>query len=154
MIMDLEQYKQVISDAIKGETEARQFYEKIAEKIKDDYLKEIFEKFALEEAKHEKILSHILNQEKMEASFFNFDKDFKVAESIEMPEVNEDMNLKDAIAIAVKNEELAMKKYTALAENCDDGKLKAVFLDLAAMERDHKFKMEKNFVDVAYPEVW
>ncbi len=90
----------------------------------------------------------------MEASFFNFDKDFKVAESIEMPEVNEDMNLKDAIAIAVKNEELAMKKYTALAENCDDGKLKAVFLDLAAMERDHKFKMEKNFVDVAYPEVW
>ncbi|RLC21845.1 MAG: rubrerythrin [Deltaproteobacteria bacterium] len=152
--MDLEQYKQVISDAIKGETEARQFYEKIAEKIKDDYLKEIFEKFALEEAKHEKILSHILNQEKMEASFFNFDKDFKVAESIEMPEVNEDMNLKDAIAIAVKNEELAMKKYTALAENCDDGKLKAVFLDLAAMERDHKFKMEKNFVDVAYPEVW
>ena len=154
MIMDLEQYKQVISDAIKGETEARQFYEKIAEKIKDDYLKEIFEKFALEEAKHEKILSHILNQEKMEASFFNFDKDFKVAESIEMPEVNKDMNLKDAIAIAVKNEELAMKKYTALAENCDDGKLKAVFLDLAAMERDHKFKMEKNFVDVAYPEVW
>ncbi len=154
MIMDLEQYKQVISDAIKGETEARQFYEKIAEKIKDDYLKELFEKFALEEAKHEKILSHILNQEKMEASFFNFDKDFKVAESIEMPEVNEDMNLKDAIAIAVKNEELAMKKYTALAENCDDGKLKAVFLDLAAMERDHKFKMEKNFVDVAYPEVW
>lgn len=154
MIMDLEQYKQVISDAIKGETEARQFYEKIAEKIKDDYLKELFEKFALEEAKHEKILSHILTQEKMEASFFNFDKDFKVAESIEMPEVNEDMNLKDAIAIAVKNEELAMKKYTALAENCDDGKLKAVFLDLAAMERDHKFKMEKNFVDVAYPEVW
>ena len=152
--MDLAKYKQVILDAIKGEIEAKEFYEKIAKRIKDTYLKEIFEKFAKEEAKHEKILSAVLNQEKMDNSFFNFDKDFKVAESIGMPEVNEDMNLKDAIGIAMKNEELAMKKYTALAQNCDDKKLKAVFLDLAAMERNHKFKMEKSFVDVAYPEVW
>ena len=152
--MDLEKYKQVISDAIKGEIEAKEFYEKVGKRIKDAYLKEIFEKFAKEEAKHEKILSAVLSQEKMGNSFFNFDKDFKVAESIEMPEVNEDMNLKDAIGIAMKNEELAMRKYTALAQNCDDKKLKAVFLDLAAMERNHKFKMEKNFVDVAYPEVW
>ena len=152
--MDLEKYRQVISDAIQNEIEAKQFYEKIAERIKDDYLKETFEKFALEEAKHEKILSGILSREKMDSSFFNFEKDFKVAESIEMPEVNKDMNLKDAIGIAMKNEELAMKKYTALADNCDDEKLKTVSLDLAAMERDHKFKMEKNFVDVAYPEVW
>ena len=84
--MDLERYKQVISDAIKGEIEAKQFYKKIG--------------------------------------------------------------------IAMKNEELAMKKYTALAENCDDPQLKKVFLDLASMERDHKFKMENSFVDVAYPEVW
>ncbi len=154
MIMDLAKYKQVILDAIKGEIEAKEFYEKIAKRIKDTYLKEIFEKFAKEEAKHEKILLAVLNQEKMDNSFFNFEKDFKVAESIGMPEVNEDMNLKDAIGIAMKNEELAMKKYTALAQNCDDKKLKAVFLDLAAMERNHKFKMEKSFVDVAYPEVW
>lgn len=152
--MDLEQYKQVISDAVKAEIEAKEFYEKIAARIKDDYLKEIFEKFAKEEAKHETMLSHILTQEKMESSFFNFDKDFKVAESIEMPEVSDDMNLKDAIGIAMKNEELAMKKYMALAENCDDEKLKSVFSDLAAMERNHKFKMEESFVDVAYPEVW
>lgn len=64
------------------------------------------------------------------------------------------MNLKDAIGIAMKNEEIAMKQYMALSENCSDKKLKAIFLDLAAMEREHKFKIEKNFVDVAYPEVW
>jgi len=152
--MDLEKYKQVISDAIQGEIEAKKFYEKISKKIKDDYLKELFEIFAREEKKHEQILTRILSQEKMDNSFFNFNKDFKVAESFEMPEVNEDMNLKDAIGIAVKNEEIAMKQYTTLAENCDDEALKAIFLDLAAMERNHKFKMEKSFVDVAYPEVW
>ncbi len=152
--MDLERYKQVISDAIKGEIEAKEFYEKVALRIKEPFLMELFEKFAKEEAKHEKILTAILNKEKMDTSFFNFEKDFKVSETIDMPEVNDDMDLKGAIGIAMKNEELAMKRYTALADNCDDPQLKKVFLDLAAMERDHKFKMENSFVDVAYPEVW
>ena len=152
--MDLEHYKQVISDAIKGEIEAKEFYQKVAIKIKDTFLTELFEKFAKEEAKHEKILTAILDKKKMDASFFNFEKDFKVSETIEMPEVNDNMDLKNAIGIAMKNEELAMKKYTTLADNCDDPQLKKVFLDLASMERDHKFKMENKFVDVAYPEVW
>ncbi len=152
--MDLGKYKQVISDAVKAEIEAKEFYEKVSQRVKDTFLAELFEKFAREEAKHETILTAILNKEKMDTSFFNFEKDFKVSETIEMPKVNEEMDLKAAIGIAMKNEELAMKNYTALAENCDDKQLKKVFLDLASMERDHKFKMENSFVDVAYPEVW
>ncbi len=152
--MDLEQYKQAISDAIQGEIAARTFYEDVSHGLKDDYLKGIFQEFAKEEGKHEVILTKILNQENITASHFNCDKDFKVAETIEMPEVTPQMDLKNAIGLAMKNEELAMKKYTALAENCEDPELKLVFQDLASMERDHKFKMEQNFVDVAYPEVW
>jgi erythrin-vacuolar iron transport family protein len=152
--MDLEKYKQAISEAIQGEIDAKHFYEKVAARIKDANLAELFAKFAKEEDKHEKILTSILNQEKLGKTFFDFDKDYKVAETVEMPEVNDDMDLKGAVGIAMKNEELAMKKYEALAANCDDKELKAVFMDLAAMERSHKFKMEKTFVDVAYPEVW
>lgn len=152
--MDLEKYKAVISDAIQSEIEAKQFYAQVSERIKDSYLKELFAGFSQEEAKHEKMLTTILNQEKLEHRHFNFDKDFKVAESYAMPEVNDDMNLKDAIGLAMKNEEAAMQKYTNLAENCEDPALKAVFFDLAAMEREHKSKMEASFLDVAYPEVW
>lgn len=152
--MDLEKYKQVILEAIQGEIDAKHFYEKVAARIKNANFAELFEKFAKEEDKHEKILTSILNQEKLGKTFFNFEKDYKVAETIEMPEVNDDMDFKGAIGIAMKNEEQAMKKYEALAENCDDKELKAVFMDLAAMERSHKFKMETTFVDVAYPEVW
>ena len=152
--MDLEKYKQAISDAINSEIEAKNFYEKVAERIKDNQFKELFQKLAKEEAKHEKILTNVLSQGKMDISYFNFTKDYKVSETIEMPDVNENMDLKAAIGIAMKNEELAMKKYMALAENCEDKELKTVFLDLAAMERSHKFKMETTFVDVAYPEVW
>ncbi|MCP3943292.1 MAG: ferritin family protein [Desulfobacteraceae bacterium] len=152
--MDLEKYKQVVSDAVKSEIEAKQFYEKIAHRVKNAFLTQLFEKFAREEAKHEIILTAILDKEQIDTSFFNFKKDFKISETIKMPEVNDDMDLKAAIGIAMKNEEFAMKKYTALAENCNDPQLKKVFLDLAAMERDHKFKMENSFIDVAYPENW
>ncbi len=152
--MDLDQYKQAISDAIQSEIDARIFYEKIAKGIKDAFLKETFENFAKEEGKHEQILTGILKQEKITTTHFNCDKDFKVAETIKMPEVTPDMDLKNAIGLAMKNEEIAMKKYSELADNCEDAQLKKIFQDLAAMERDHKFKMEKNFVDVAYPEVW
>ncbi len=152
--MDIETYKQVISDAIKGEVEAKEFYEKVAERIKDNSLSELFKGFAREEASHENILTGILNQGKIQLAFFDFEKDYSVAETIEMPTVNENMDLKGAIGIAMKNEEAAMKKYMALAENCNDGQLKKVFQDLAAMERGHKFKMEERFVDVAYPEIW
>jgi len=152
--MDLQEYRKVIENAIQAEIEAKEFYEKVAKGVKDDYLKELFSKFAVEEKKHERILTDVLNKQQMEASYFNFEKDFHVAETIDMPGVNEDLNLKDAIGIAMKNEELAMKNYSALAENCEDEKLRAVFLDLSAMERQHKFKLEESFVDVAYPEVW
>ena len=152
--MDLEQYKQVISEAIQSEIDARTFYEEVSRGIKDTYLSELFLNFAKEEGKHEQILTRVLNQEKVTTAHFNCDKDFKVAETVEMPQVTPDMDLKNAIALAMKNEEIAMKKYTALAENCEDPELRQVFLDLASMERDHKFKMEESFVDVAYPEIW
>ena len=152
--MDKDNYRQVISDAIQNEIAAREFYENVSARIKDDFLKELFSGFAKEEKKHETILTGILKQGKMNLTYFDFDKDFQVAETIDMPEVTAEMNLKDAIGIAMKNEEIAMKQYLALAENCSDADLKAVFLDLASMERGHKNMMEEKFVDVAYPEVW
>ena len=85
---------------------------------------------------------------------FNGTKDFKISETIALPEVSSNMNLKDAIGLAMKNEEIAMQKYQTLAANCDDPELKTVFNSLAAMEKDHKFKMEESFVNVAYPEIW
>jgi len=152
--MDLDKYREVISNAIQAEIAAKTFYENVGEWIRDAYLKELFGQLAAEEANHERLLSDILNKEQVGKTYFNFEKDFQVAETIDMPEVTDDLNLKDAIGIAMKNEEVAMKNYTALAENCEDEQLKAVFLDLAAMERSHKFKMEKSFLDVGYPEAW
>ena len=152
--MDAELYKKVIKDAIAGEIEAKEFYLNISKRIKDAYLKELFQGFSKEEAVHEKILNALLNKGQIKASTFDGKKDFKISETVSLPEVSENMNLKDAISLAMKNEEIAMQKYETLAANCDDTELKSVFKSLSSMEKDHKFKMEESFVNVAYPEIW
>lgn len=114
----------------------------------------MFAGFSKEEATHEKILTALLEKGKIKTTTFNGTRDFKVSETVALPEVSVEMNLKDAISIAMKNEEIAMQKYENLAANCDDAELQSVFNSLASMERDHKYKMEDSFVKVAYPEVW
>ena len=152
--MEAEHYKTVIKEAIKSEIEAKEFYLKISERIKDASLKELFEGFSREEGHHEKILTALLEKGKIKTTTFKGTQDFKLSETIDMPEVSENMDLKSAISLAMKNEEIAMQKYQQLARNADDPELKSVFNGLAAMEKDHKFKMETSFVNIAYPEVW
>ena len=151
--MNFDQYKEIIEFAISNEIEAQEFYDAAANKINDPYLKKMFKKFAEDEKGHEKILKGILSKDTID-QYFDESTDYKVAETVDKPTLSTDMKPADAIALAMKNEEEAMKQYTDLAETCLDTTKKEVFLDLAAMERGHKLKMEKAFVDIGYPEVW
>jgi len=151
--MNLNQYKEIIEFAIAGEIEAQEFYKDAANKVSVPYLKDMFEKFAKEEKGHEKILKGILSKDTIN-QYFKESTDYKVAETVEKPKLSTDMKPADAIALAMKNEEEAMKQYTDLAEACLDPSQKKVFLDLAAMERGHKLIMEKAFVDIGYAELW
>ena len=152
--MNIEQYQEVIRSAIAGEISAKNFYLDVSLKIKDDNLKELFAGFAKEEQGHEDLLTGLLDKGKIIEGTFDGKSDYKVSETIPMPEVTDDMDLKAAIGLAMKNEQAAMEKYQALANNCTDSELAKVFSSLAAMETDHKFKLEESFVNVAYPEVW
>ena len=151
--MNLDQYKEIIEFAIAGEIEAQEFYKDAANKVSVPYLKDMFEKFAKEEKGHEKILKGILVKDTIN-QYFKESTDYKIAETVEKPKLSTDMKPADAIALAMKNEEEAMKQYTDLAEACLDPSQKKVFLDLAAMERGHKLIMEKAFVDIGYAELW
>jgi len=151
--MDLTDYKKIIAFAIENEIEAQQFYADAAKKVEDPYLSKMFTDFAEEEKQHRQILSGIQSREAI-GQYFKETRDYKVAETIDKPKLSIDMRPAEAIALAMKNEEDAMKLYSDLADGCSDEETKKVFLDLAAMERGHKFKMEKAFVDIGYPEVW
>lgn len=151
--MELNEYTEVIQYAINLEIEAEIFYNKIAEKVTDSHLKEMFTEFAEEEGKHREILSHLMVNKKA-GSYFKKSSDYGISKTVEKPEITENMTLADAFAIAMKNEENAMKMYQKLAKDCSNADMKKVFEDLAAMEKGHKYKMETSYTEVAYPEAW
>ena len=151
--MKLSEYKDIIMQAIANEVEARKFYDNAASTLKDPHLKKLFASLAEEEKKHRDILTKIYTGNTMDR-YFSESRDYKVAETVDEPELSMAMKPADAFALAMKKEEAAMKQYTDMAEMCDDDNKRQVFLDLAAMERDHKLKMESAFIDIGYPEVW
>ena len=151
--MNLSEYKEIIKQAIANEVEARKFYDDAANTLKDPYLKKLFAGLAEEEKKHRDILTKIYTSNTMDR-YFSESRDYKVAETVDEPQLSMEMKPADAFALAMKKEEAAMKQYTEMAGMCDDDGKRQVFLDLAAMERDHKLKMESAFIDIGYPEVW
>ena len=152
--MDKSAYQQILDAAIQGEIEAYRFYQQVAEKVADRFLKEMFLEFAGEEQKHRQILEGFRKRSDMAIHFAQV-PDYHVSETVEVSEtLSMEMKPADAIALAMKKEERAMRHYTQLAEACDDEAQQKVFLELAAMERGHKARMENAFVDIGYPEVW
>ena len=127
--MQLTEYKEVLKFAIANEIEAQKFYRDAADRVQDPHLKEMFAGFAVEEKRHEEILTGIIAHDAI-GQYFNENKDFKVAETVEKPKLSTDMKPADAIALAMKNEEEAMRQYLALADACADAAKKQVFLDL------------------------
>jgi len=151
--MDMQTYKKIVEQAINEEVVASIFYQDASNKVEDPYLKKMFAQLAEDERGHKRILEKILTSDSIK-QYFKDSVDFKVSETVDKPALTTKMKPADAIALAMKNEEYAMRQYQQMADVCDDSEKKRVFEDLAAMERGHKQKMEKAFVDIGYPEVW
>ena len=60
----------------------------------------------------------------------------------------------DAIALAMKKEEEAVKFYQGMAAVSQDEEIKGKFEYLAGMELIHKNRLENVFVEIGYPEVF
>jgi rubrerythrin len=146
-------YNDILELAITAEIEAAQFYREVSRKTGSHFLRELFLTFSEEEQKHRRILENFRDDPSLEIAFEKV-PDFHVSETVETPALSIDLKPADAIALAMKKEEAAMRQYSLMAEAAADPKQKELFLELAAMERGHKAKMEQAFVDIGYPEVW
>ncbi len=146
-------YLEILDRAIDSEIEAARFYSDVAAATANSYLQDLFTAFSKEEQKHRRILEGFRSDPTTVISFAKV-PDLGVSETVPEPVLSIDMQPADAIALAMKKEESAMRQYSQLAEACEDAAQKKIFLELAAMEREHKAKMETAFVDIGYPEIW
>jgi len=151
--MTKEEYKAILTKAIDNEVESYEFYKGVSEIVVDTYIKKMFDEFAAEELGHKKLLEGFLTRD-VKDMHFDESADYKVSETVDKPTLSVDMKPADALALAMKNEEEAMNMYAAFAAASSDQSQKKMFHDLSLMEKGHKTKLEKYYVNVAFPEVW
>jgi len=151
--MDAKEFERIMDFAIAAEIEAYEFYNEVAQSTADKSLKVLFTEFAEEEKGHRLTLESLKNKQIQNFSFAGA-TDYKIAETVDAPRLSLSMKPADAIALAMKKEEEAMKMYTGLANAASDAEHKNVFMSLARMEAGHKAKMEDLYNQTAFPECW
>ena len=146
-------YHKILRMAVNNEIEAHDFYEGAAAKTTNKALKSIFVELAGEEMKHKLLLESFLADGGKKLQFSET-TDYRIAETVELPKLTAQMKFVDAIALAMKKEEEAMRMYRDFAAASSESAQKETFLQLATMEQGHKTRLEKLYTDTAFVEAW
>jgi len=142
--MDLNNFKEVITFAIRKEAEAYNLYTTYSQLAKNPGTKVMFEELAKEEQKHREILQGV---EKKDVSEYKLEKipDLKIADFMDEQEFSPDMDYASALRLAIKREEHAFKLYHHMAEGTDNSQLEKLFSTLAQEESKHKLRLEGEY---------
>jgi len=147
-----ENIDQILDFAILNEQIAYDFYTKLSENSKHEYIKNIFIEFAGEEKKHKEILQAIKEGKNIEISGEKV-KNLNIDEYLEISSKNIDkMSFEDALLLAMKREKSAYRLYMLLAEQTDSIKMRNIFEKLANEEAKHKLRFETEYDDYVYRE--
>ena len=139
---------EILSFAIDREKEAVDFYSSLAKEATRASLKEIFERFAMEEGKHVSLISDMAgNKEKIDSYEFKKITDLKISDYMVEVDYKEGMPMPEILKIAMKKEENAVKLYSMLADKTDNKDVKKVFMILVQEESKHKFALESMYDD-------
>ncbi|MDY0043467.1 MAG: ferritin family protein [Syntrophales bacterium] len=143
----------IIDVAILREKESYDFYKFLSEKVKDAAAKETLEFLSEEEEKHRQFLSDYREGRTGEGSFTLPDViDYRIAEHLEPPPLDKDMESKDVYLIAAHRELLSYNFYKALADLHPKGEVKGMLILIANQEKKHKEKVEYLYSNTAFPQ--
>jgi rubrerythrin len=145
-----ESVEEVLEFAIERETESRDFYMKLAERMDNQKMQEVFEKFATEELGHKMKLEAVKHGQILLAQ-----KDIEsldIADYVVNVEPRPDMDYAEALVLAMKKEKVAYRLYLDLAAAAEDEELTDMFLSLAQEEAKHKLRFEIEYDDTVLKE--
>ncbi|MFC1887761.1 ferritin family protein [Candidatus Cloacimonadota bacterium] len=137
---------------VEREEEAHEFYSFAAQQTSNKVIKNIFLELSKEELDHKALLLKFKHDPQLASKLVAPQKDYKLAEKVELPVLSNDMKPADALALAMKKEQLAVEFYRNLAEDFKDEEARKLCLEIANMELHHKQKLENAYTDVAYVE--
>lgn len=139
-----DQMRKALDFAIAKEMEAEAFYKEWSQKAKNPSVQGLFAELAGIEHGHVEILSRITPEE-MSSSSIQEAHDLHLSESLIDIAASPDLTLQEAMILAMKREESAVKLYSRLAEM--NGEARSLFEALAKEEGRHKGKIEIEYND-------
>jgi rubrerythrin len=151
--LDREDYKKILSIAIQTEIDGNEYYLTMAKRVTAPAVKQLFTTLAEEALRDIRKLGAYLKTDEQPLEVEET-IDYKFAETIEKPEISEDMTFLDAVALAMKKEQEVMDMFNVMAAFIHDAEQKQMFKALAEMAKGHKAKLEKLYNDVAHAESW
>lgn len=138
--------------AIDREIEAYEFYKAAAGRMPVGPVKDIFLELSREEQGHRDLLTKFRQDPALKMKISAPEVNYKIAESTPLPLLSIELKPADAIALAMKKEQMAVDFYNALAAAATDAELQSVLTSLSNMELGHKQRLENMFVNIGYPE--
>jgi rubrerythrin len=149
--MHFENLEAIIDFAIEKEQEAAAFYESIS-KNEEDFLgsRKMFEEFANEERKHEKMLQDFKIKgvsESVAEYKLKWITDIKRSDYLIDLHYEKGMPYNEILLLAMKREEKALKLYNEFLEQADTDASKKLFKVLCQEEAKHKLALETIYDD-------
>ncbi|MFQ6117668.1 MAG: ferritin family protein [Candidatus Bipolaricaulia bacterium] len=138
--MDREKFSRLINLAITKEVEAAQFYEELTASAQRPEMREVFQEFAAQEWGHKRRLEE-LKIDDITKEALRPVPDLRISEYLVDVEPHSGMSFQEALVVAIKREESALKLYTDLAAQFSDP-MKKLFQFLANEEAKHKNRLE------------
>ncbi len=149
--MHFENLEDIIDFAIEKEREAAEFYQKISNDEEDfSGSKKMFEEFAAEEQKHEKILQEFKTEgitKNVEEYKLKWITDIKRSDYLVDLDYEQGMPYNEILLLAMKREEKALKLYNEFLEQADTDEGKKLFKVLCQEEAKHKLALETIYDD-------
>jgi len=143
--------------AINFERENREYYEKCAEKTEDKAIKSVFLELSSEEAKHERIVKELRDNNEIEDLEFDIiPKVNEVFSQIKegMPDKVMPTEQVDIYDKALNMEEKSKDFYSEKAEEVEDKKAKEILLRLSKEEKKHEDIIRSIIELVNRPNTW
>ena len=143
----------IIDMAIQREEEAYEFYMDIHHKVQEVNVKDTVSFIAKEEKKHKAFFVGYREGNYGSDGLKMADVvEYKIAEYLEEPEVQDDMSSQDVYLVASHRESRSHQFYTELAGMHSEGDTKTMLLKMANEELKHKEKMEYLYSNTAFPQ--
>jgi rubrerythrin len=148
--MTFENLEAALDFAIEKEKEAVAFYTGLSKEESFSGASKMFEEFAAEEQKHQKMLEEFKSKgvaAAVQGYRFKWISDIKRSDYVTDLEYHPGMGYRDILMLAMKREEKALKLYNDFLSREDNEAGKSLFKVLCQEEAKHKLALETMYDD-------